>query len=61
MTESYSRAANVLGALALAVSDRIRAATEQQADGLARSEPAALVSLAHYAGQPVGAWAGPWV
>ncbi len=55
MTESYSRAANLLGALALAVSDRIRVATEQQADGLARSEPAALVSLAHYPGQPVGA------
>lgn len=41
-------------ALALAVSDRIREATEQQAEGLARSGPAALVSLAHYSGQPVG-------
>jgi DNA-binding MarR family transcriptional regulator len=55
MTESYSRAANLLGALALAVCDLIRDATEQQADGLARSGPAALVSLAHYPGQPVGA------
>ena len=55
MTESYSRTANLLGALALAVCDRIRDVTEQQADGLARSEPAALVSLAHYPGQPVGA------
>lgn len=55
MTESYSRAANLLGALALAVAGRIREATEQQADGLARSEPAALVSLAHYPGQPIGA------
>ena len=32
----------------------VREATEQQAEGLARSEPAALVSLAHYFGQPVG-------
>lgn len=55
MTESYSRAANLLGALALAVSDGIRQATEQHADGLARSEPAALVTLAHYPGQPIGA------
>ncbi len=54
MTESYSRPANLLGALALAVSDRIREVTEQQADALARSEPAALVSLVHYPGQPVG-------
>lgn len=54
MTDSYSRAANLLGALALAVSDRIREATEQRADGLARSEPAALVTLAHYPGQSVG-------
>jgi DNA-binding MarR family transcriptional regulator len=50
----YLRAANLLGALALAVSDVIREATEQQADGLTRSEPAALVTLAHYPGQPVG-------
>ena len=57
MTESYSRAANLLGALALAVSDGIREATEQQAGGLARSEPAALVTLAHYPGQSVGALA----
>ena len=57
MTQSYSRAANLLGALALAMSDRIRAATEQQADGLARSEPAALVTLVHYPGQSVGALA----
>ena len=54
MTESYSRPANLLGALALAVSDRIREVTEQQADALARSEPAALVSMAHYSGQAVG-------
>jgi DNA-binding MarR family transcriptional regulator len=54
MTDSYSRAANLLGAVALAVSDRIREATQQQADGLASSEPAALVTLAHYPGQPVG-------
>jgi MarR family transcriptional regulator, negative regulator of the multidrug operon emrRAB len=54
MTESYSRTANLLGALALAVSDEIRAVTEGQAEGLARSEPAALVTLAHYPGQSVG-------
>lgn len=54
MTESYSRAANLLGALALAVSDGVQAATEEQADGLAKSEPAALVTLAHYPGQSVG-------
>ena len=47
----------MLGALALAVSDGIREATEEQADGLARSEPAALVALAHYPGQSVGALA----
>ena len=54
MIDSYSRAANLLGALALAVCDGIREATEQPADGLARSEPAALVTLAHYPGQSVG-------
>lgn len=55
MTDSYSKAANLLGALALAICDEIREATEQQADGLTRSEPAALVSLSHYPSQPVGA------
>ena len=54
MTDSYSRAANLLGALALAVCEAIREATEQQVDGLAGSEPAALVTLAHYPGQSVG-------
>jgi MarR family transcriptional regulator, negative regulator of the multidrug operon emrRAB len=58
MTESYSKTANLLGALALAVSDGIGEATEGQADGLARSEPAALVTLAHYPGQSVAALAG---
>jgi MarR family transcriptional regulator, negative regulator of the multidrug operon emrRAB len=47
----------LLGALALAVSDGIREATEGQADGLARSEPAALATLAHYPGQSVGTMA----
>lgn len=55
MSESYSRAANLLGGLALAVSDRIRLATERQADRLAGAEPAALVTLAHYPGQSVTA------
>jgi MarR family transcriptional regulator, negative regulator of the multidrug operon emrRAB len=53
MTESYSRTANLLGALALAVADLIREATEGPADGLAASEPAALVTLAHYPGQSI--------
>jgi MarR family transcriptional regulator, negative regulator of the multidrug operon emrRAB len=53
MTESYSRAANLLGALALAVSDRLREAAEDPQDGLTASEPAALVTLAHYPGQSV--------
>jgi MarR family transcriptional regulator, negative regulator of the multidrug operon emrRAB len=53
MTESYSRAANLLGALALAVSDLLRQAAEQHEDGLAASEPAALVTLAHYPGQSI--------
>jgi DNA-binding MarR family transcriptional regulator len=57
MTESYAKAANLLGALALAVSDGIREATEQQVDGLAGSEPAALVTLAHCPGQSVRALA----
>jgi DNA-binding MarR family transcriptional regulator len=54
VTDSYSRAANLLGALALAVGEEIRKATQEQADGLARSEPDALVTLAHYPGQSVG-------
>jgi MarR family transcriptional regulator, negative regulator of the multidrug operon emrRAB len=53
MTESYSRAGNLLGALALVVSDRLSEATERGDDGLAASEPAALVTLAHYPGQPI--------
>jgi DNA-binding MarR family transcriptional regulator len=53
MSKSYSKAANLLGALALAVSDRLREAAEERADGLAASEPAALVTLAHYPGQSV--------
>jgi MarR family transcriptional regulator, negative regulator of the multidrug operon emrRAB len=47
----------LLGALALAVSDRIREVTEEPSDGLVRPEPAALVTLAHYPGQSVGALA----
>jgi MarR family transcriptional regulator, negative regulator of the multidrug operon emrRAB len=54
MSQSYSKAANLLGALALAVADRLREATERPGDGLAASEPAALVTLAHYPGQPIG-------
>lgn len=40
MTESYSRSANLLGALALAVSDRIREATEPR-----RPRPPALEAI----------------
>jgi MarR family transcriptional regulator, negative regulator of the multidrug operon emrRAB len=53
MTESYQQAGNLLGALALAVSDRLRAATEGDEDGLTTSQPAALVTLAHYPDQSV--------
>lgn len=53
MTESYSRTANLLGALALAVSDRLGEATGRREDGLVASEPAALVTLAHYPGQSI--------
>ncbi len=53
MTESYQRTANLLGALALAVADLTREATEGPADGLAAPEPAALVTLARYPGQSV--------
>src|SRR5579863_1407028 len=53
MTESYSRTANLLGALALAVSDRLGEAAERGDDGLTASESAALVTLAHYPGQPI--------
>lgn len=55
MTESYSRAANLLGALALAVADRLSEATEQGDDGLMAPQPAALVTLVHYPGQPIAA------
>jgi DNA-binding MarR family transcriptional regulator len=47
----------LLGALALAVSDRVREATEAMGDGLTGPEPAALVTLAHYPGQSVGSLA----
>jgi hypothetical protein len=47
----------VHGPEGLAVSDGIRETTEGQAGELARSEPAALVTLAHYPGQSVGALA----
>jgi MarR family transcriptional regulator, negative regulator of the multidrug operon emrRAB len=53
MTQSYPRAANLLGALALAVADRLREAAGQQDDGLTASEAAALVTLAHHPGQSI--------
>jgi len=51
MTRSSSpRTANLLGALSLAVHERLLAAT---VNGLAGAEPAALVTLAHYPGQSI--------
>lgn len=38
----------------MAVADRLREATEEPGGGLAGPAPAALVTLAHYPGQPVG-------
>jgi DNA-binding MarR family transcriptional regulator len=55
MSESYSRAANLLGALALAVTDRICEADEQAPEGIDASQAAALVTLAHYPGQSITA------
>jgi DNA-binding MarR family transcriptional regulator len=49
-----SKAANLLGAPALAVDDRLREVTEPPEGGLAGPEPAALVTLVHYPGQSVG-------
>ena len=51
MSDSYSRTANLLGALSLAVCERLGRATA--GDELPASEPAALVTLAHYPGQSV--------
>jgi DNA-binding MarR family transcriptional regulator len=54
-----AREANLLGAVSLAVSDRLRAATEEGASQ-GGSAPAALVSLAGYLdGSPIDAVRGP--
>jgi MarR family transcriptional regulator, negative regulator of the multidrug operon emrRAB len=54
-----ARQANLLGAVSLAVSDRVRAAAEQAA-GQGGSAPAALVSLATYLeGGPIDSLRGP--
>jgi MarR family transcriptional regulator, negative regulator of the multidrug operon emrRAB len=54
-----ARGANLLGSVALAVGDRVRAAVEQGA-AQGGSAPAALVSLAGYLdGSPIGAVRGP--
>lgn len=54
-----ARQANLLGALSLAVTDRLRAATETGA-GQGGSAPAALISLAGYLeGQPIDALRDP--
>src|SRR5918999_6028663 len=51
--------ANVLGAVSLAVADRVRQAVERGA-GKGGSAPAALVSLATYLdGSPIGSIRGP--
>lgn len=55
MRESHHqrrRTANLLGALALALADRVAGATDGSGEAAAR-EPAALVTLAHYPDQPV--------
>lgn len=57
--EDLARGANLLGAVSLAVSDRIRAAAERGA-AQGGSAPAALVSLATYLdGSPIDAVRGP--
>ncbi len=57
--ESHAREANLLGAVALAVADRVRAAADRGA-GLGGSAPAALVSLAGYLdGSPIDSVRGP--
>jgi DNA-binding MarR family transcriptional regulator len=56
MTQSYPRTANLLGALALAVCDLLHGVTGgpgAPGHGLTTSEAAALVTLAHYPGQPI--------
>ena len=54
-----ARGANLLGAVSLAVSDRVRAAAERGA-GQGGSAPAALVSLAGYLdGSPIDSLRGP--
>lgn len=47
-----ARTANLLGALALSLADRVRLATEDASD-LAGGEPAALVTLAQHPDQPI--------
>jgi DNA-binding MarR family transcriptional regulator len=57
--DAVAREANLLGAVSLAVSDRVRAATEGAA-GQGGSAPAALVSLAGYLeGGPIDSLRGP--
>src|ERR687894_1531004 len=57
--EDLARGANLLGAVSLAISDRIRAAAERGA-AQGGSAPAALVSLATYLdGSPIDAVRGP--
>ncbi len=57
--DSRAREANLLGAVSLAVADRVRAAAERGA-GLGGSAPAALVSLAGYLdGSPIDSVRGP--
>jgi MarR family transcriptional regulator, negative regulator of the multidrug operon emrRAB len=53
MSQSYHRPANLLGALALVVCERLGGATAGPGDRLPASEPAALVTLAHYPHQSI--------
>jgi MarR family transcriptional repressor of emrRAB len=58
-SEERARQANLLGAVALAVGDRVRAAVDEGA-GQGSSAPAALVSLAGYLeGSPIDSLRGP--
>jgi MarR family transcriptional repressor of emrRAB len=59
MQHAHDREANLLGALSLAVADRMRTAAERGA-GQGGSAPAALISLAGYLdGSPIDSLRGP--
>jgi MarR family transcriptional regulator, negative regulator of the multidrug operon emrRAB len=55
MSRSYPQVVNLVGALALAVCDRLEAVTEHAEGGVDAREAMALVTLAHYPDQSVDA------